>query len=263
MTLDLGLCGATAIVTGASAGIGQAVSAMLAAEGAEVVGVDITVPESADAAPAHLISGDVSDPAVAEQAVRTALEATDRIDVLVNCAGIVDQRAGFLSFDAADWQRIWGVNVLGYANMTRAVLPTMLKQQQGSLVHLASVRAHLPIPEQVVYASTKAAITSMNKSLALEFGGQGIRSNTVSPGMVRTLIWDRPGGLLDIYAEKHGLPPEEAMAHELRDVRRIPAGRPATPAEIASAVLFLASAKASGYTNGGDLLVDGAMTPSV
>ena len=263
MTLDLGLDGATAIVTGASAGIGEAVSAMLAAEGAVVVGVDLTAPGTAGAGPAHVVTGDVSDPAVAARATRTALESTGRIDVLVNCAGIVDQRAGFLSFEAADWQRIWSVNVLGYANMARAVLPTMIEQQQGSLVHLASVRAHLPIPEQVVYASTKAAIASMSKSLALEFGGQGIRSNTVSPGMVRTLIWERPGGLLDIYAEKHGLPPEEAIAHELRDVRRIPAGRPATPAEIASAVLFLASAKVSGYTNGGDLLVDGAMTPSV
>lgn len=263
MTLDLGLSGATAIVTGASAGIGQAVSAMFTAEGAVVIGVDITAPDRSDDSIAHYVAGDVADPPLAEEAARTALAATGRIDILVNCAGIVDHREGFLSYEAQDWQRVWNVNVLGYVNMSRAVLPAMLEQQAGALVHLGSVRSRLPVPTQVVYASTKAAVASLSKSLALEFGSVGIRSNVVSPGAVRTPLWDRPGGLGDVFAKMHGLPRDEAISHELTTVRKIPAGRAATPTEVASAVLFMASPIVSGYVNGADLLVDGAMTPSV
>lgn len=263
MSIALGLNGSTAIVTGASAGIGRAVCALLAAEGALVVAVDRDTSVDPDPAVAHSVAGDVADPSVADVAVRTALNATGRLDLLVNCAGVVDQRDGFLSYEATDWQRIWGTNVLGYVNLSRAVLPAMQRQGAGALVHLGSARSRLPIPSQVVYATTKASIVSLSKALALEFGSSGIRSNVVSAGSVRTPLWDRPGGLGDVFAERHGLPREQAIDHELTVVRKVPAGRPATDEEIAAAVVFLASPTVSGYTNGADLLVDGAMTPSV
>lgn len=263
MSMDFGLSGSTAIVTGAASGIGHAVSALLAQQGAIVISVDRDVASDPDSMVASRITGDVADPDVASTAVGAALEATGRVDLLVNCAGIVDQREGFLCYDTNDWRKIWNVNVLGYVNMSRAVLPVMLKQEAGTLVHLGSVRSKLPVPSQVVYATTKAAVTSLSKSLALEFGSAGLRSNVVSPGAVRTAIWDREGGLADMYADRHGLPRDEAIQHELTVVRKIPAGRPATVEEIAAAVAFLASPLLSGYTNGSDLVVDGAMIPSI
>lgn len=263
--MQLNLTDTVAIVTGANSGIGLAAVRALLDEGACVVGVDRDPSTFAELGTerASAVIGDVTDPDSGPHVVRHTLDAFGRIDILVNSAGLLAVReGGFLSVPDHDWTRLWDVNVMGYVRMARAVLPTMVEQGHGSLVHVSSVRAHLPDPKQPDYSVTKAAVTSLSKSLAQEFTSKGIRSNVVSPGSVRTPAWDAPGGVIDTLVERHNLPREEALEYEMRVHRRLPAGRPATAEEVARVITFLASPTASGYVTGSDYLIDGGLIPT-
>jgi NAD(P)-dependent dehydrogenase (short-subunit alcohol dehydrogenase family) len=145
--------------------------------------------------------------------------------------------------------------------MARAALGPMLDAGSGSLVHVASIRAHLPDPQQADYSATKAAIVSLSKSIALEFTGRGIRSNAVSPGSIRTPAWDAPGGIGDALAARYGLHREDAIRHEMTEVRRVPAGRLGSVEEVASVIGFLVSEESS-YVSGAEFTVDGCLIPT-
>lgn len=264
--MDLGLDNSVAIVTGANSGIGLAVAASLLNEGVRVVGVDreldsfyaLNQPSMLSGAP-----GDVTDPDTATSAARNAIEQFGRVDILVNCAGIFARReGGFLSVPDDEWNRLWDVNVMGYVRMSRAVLPLMIEQRSGSLVHIASIRARMPDPQQPDYATTKAAVVTLSKTLSREFSEFGIRSNVVSPGSTRSPAWDVPGGMVEGLAKQHNMPPEAALEHEMRVVRKVPLGRLANPDEIANVVTLLASTAATGYVTGQDFIVDGGLIPT-
>ena len=176
MNLELG--GQVIVVTGGSAGIGQATVRLLSAEGAWAIGV------ARQAGPAPAVAADLTDPGAAERVVSEVMERFGRLDGLVNNAAALESRDGFLGVDDAQWHATLELNLHAAVRMTRAALPA-LSSSGGSIVHVASEAARFPESSLVDYSASKAALLSVSKALAAEFGGSGVRSNVVSPGPTR------------------------------------------------------------------------------
>jgi NAD(P)-dependent dehydrogenase (short-subunit alcohol dehydrogenase family) len=235
-----------AVVTGAGAGIGQAIAEGFAREGARVAIVD----RDGDAAAAvvaaigpdhaHAVRTDVSSVDETRAMAATVLERFGRIDVLVNNAGVRFIEP-FAEMSMATWQTTLDVNLTGTFLCTQAVLPAMLGQGRGKVVNLASTTGILALTKRSAYAASKAGVIGLTKALAFELSSQGIWVNAVAPGPTETPL-NAP------YFQ------DEAMTAILR--KEIPLGRWGQPDEICSAVLFLAS-DASDYICGAVLAVDG------
>lgn len=246
----LGLDGQVAIVTGAGGGIGSAIAAALTAAGAAVGLLDLDAAAAEDVA-ARLRAGGAKAVAAAcdttdEASIRAALAATRAglgdAGILVNNAGIL--RPGPLAeIPIAQWNALLAVNLTGYLACAQAVRPQMLARGGGALVHIASIAATNPQPRSGAYSPSKAAVAMLSRQLALEWGPEGIRSNVVSPGFIRTPMSE------SFYQAPGILARREAM---------IPNRRVGTPQDIADAVTFLVSGRAA-YVNGAELLVDGGL----
>lgn len=169
--------GKRALVTGAAAGVGRATVELLAAEGASVVGLDLTPSDD-------VLACDVSDTASVTEAVAAAAERLGGIDIVVNVAGI-DQFRKFEDLDLATWQRHLGVNLTGPMLVSQAALPH-LRASTGNIVTISSIAGLRSQPYQAAYCASKAGVIALMKSLALELAADGIRVNTVCPGGVQT-----------------------------------------------------------------------------
>ena len=250
--------GKVALVTGGSRGIGRAVSLRLAQEGARI-GVNFVSNETAAAetveqvnrlgTEAEAVQADVSDRSAVQAMVDRILERFSRIDVLVNNAAIVlDGDLTSYASDAdldRDLDAMWGVNVRGIINCTRAVLPQMRKRRSGSIVNIASIAGFGNIsPLRTFYSATKAAVMNLTKRFALELGPDNINVNSVAPGLVRT----------DLLVQL--TPPQELERVIQEFAGRSVLGRIGEPADIAAAVAFLASSEAR-FVTGQILTVDG------
>ena len=250
--------GKVALVTGGSRGIGRAVSLRLAQEGARV-GINFVSNEPAAAetveqvnrlgTEAEAVQADVSDRSAVQAMVDRILERFSRIDVLVNNAAIVlDGDLTSFASDAdleRDLDAMWGVNVRGIINCTRAVLPQMRKRRSGSIVNIASIAGFGNIsPLRTFYSATKAAVMNLTKRFALELGPDNINVNSVAPGLVRT----------DLLVQL--TPPQELERVIQEFAGRSVLGRIGEPADIAAAVAFLASSEAR-FVTGQILTVDG------
>lgn len=242
------LSGKTAIVTGASRGIGRAIAARMAREGADLLLTCRTnrdkLEEMADDLEREfgkrpsLFVGDIGENGIIEQIAEAAIKLNDRIDILVNNAAVVTSELLTMT-DDEDVDRMIDTNIKGVVRLTRAVLPTMVRQRGGSIVNLSSVAATRPWRGNAVYAGTKGFIDSFTKACAIEWGRKGIRVNAVAPGPVET----------DMLTEALAMDREKV-------VKGIMLGRLGTPEEIAAAVAFLASDEAS-FITGTILTVDG------
>ncbi|MGW4241902.1 oxidoreductase [Nocardia sp. NPDC004722] len=258
--MDLELRGQTAIVTGASRGIGLAIVEALAAEGAHVV----AGARSSSAALDKLVAeGGVRwvavDLASASGIAELARAAGDRIDILVNNVGSAPARPdGFLNVTDEHWHTTLDLNLMAAVRMTRTVLPTMITRGSGAIVNIASVNSALPDPLVIDYSAAKAALAAFSKALSKEFGPKGIRVNTVSPGPVETDLWLAPGGVADVAGKGAGVSPDAIRAAAAAATTT---GRFSQPREIADAVLLLASSR-SANTTGADLRIDGGYTPT-
>jgi NAD(P)-dependent dehydrogenase (short-subunit alcohol dehydrogenase family) len=259
-TIDLtnDFTGRTAVVTGGASGIGNAIAVALASRGARVAIVDVradgaaaaaaalptpSTAESDQVAPPHLgIGCDVTDEGSVARAVAAVIDATGRIDVLVNCAGVA-LLAPAEDLDPGAWATTIDVNLTGTYRVAQAAGRHMLAAGYGRIVNIASQAAHVGIDGHAAYCASKAGVIGLTRVLALEWGGRGVTVNTVSPTVVLT---DLGRGA---WANEKGL----------RHQDEIPTGRFATPDEIAAAVLFLAG-ESSAMVNGADLRVDGGFT---
>lgn len=252
-----------AVVTGASRGIGLAVSqALVAADFHVIAGARHNTPALAAleaAGSAMFVEADVST-ADGPRALIAAAARQGEIDVLVNNAGTANPRFdGILSVTDEQWAESLALNLLSAVRTTREVLPHMVRRGRGSIVMMGSVNATLPEWNIVDYSATKAAMANFAKSLSKEFGPKGIRVNTISPGPVSTDLWLADGGIAEQFATASGATPDEV-------VRSVSAGaatgRFTTPAEVADLVVFLTSDQAANIT-GADIRIDGGYVPTI
>lgn len=258
--MELQLNGQVAIVTGASKGIGLAITRTLLAEGMRVVAASRTPMPGLDVV--H-VPVDLTEPDAPAEVVARALEAFGRIDVVVNNAGRPVPgsplpHSGFLSRGDADWHGIFEFNLHAVVRLCRAALPVLLEGGGGAIVNVSSANARQPSPFNVEYSAAKAALTNLGKALSEEFAPRGVRVNTVSPGPVVTPWWTDAGGAAERFAELVGATPQAVLERVGPELMSISTGRLADPQEIADAVAYLASPR-SASTTGTDLVVDGGL----
>ncbi|MEV8633921.1 2,3-dihydro-2,3-dihydroxybenzoate dehydrogenase [Streptosporangium sp. NPDC051023] len=242
-----GLSGAVALVTGAAQGIGAAVTVALARVGAVVAGVDV-LPDPWDDQGEKVtrLIADVTDPVRMEAVVEDVERVLGPIGVLVNVAGILRTGAA-TDLSEEDWNHVFAVNAGGVFHTARAVARRMVPRGAGTIITVASNAGGVPRMGMAAYAASKAAAAMFTRCLGLELAGHGIRCNVVSPGSTETSM--QAG--LDRRAVLEGDPSAFRVG--------IPLGRIADPADIADAVLFLASDRARHITMQ-DLYVDGGAT---
>jgi len=254
------LDGRTAVVTGASRGIGLAVVQALAAEGARVVaGARHTSDELAELAKSGAVEVIEVDLGTPEGPALLVEQAGDRIDILVNNIGAAPVRPdGFLSITDEDWLNSLTLNLMTSVRTTRSALPTMLARGEGSIVNIASVNSSFPDPLVLDYSVAKAALAAFSKGLSKEVGGRGIRVNTVSPGPVATDLWLSDSGVAATVSRATGA---DRAAVAADAAKAMVTGRFSKPTEVAEAVLFLAGPR-SGNMVGADLRVDGGFIPT-
>jgi NAD(P)-dependent dehydrogenase (short-subunit alcohol dehydrogenase family) len=248
-----GLTGRVAMVTGAASGIGEATARRLAAEGVRVGLVDRDaeglerVARLIDEAGGHAICvvEDLTAPGSAERSVGAVVEAFGGLDILVTCAGLIRRHTAEETTDE-EWDTVVGVNLTAVFRCCRAAIPVLRRRGGGAIVTVGSGWSLVAGPRSVSYAATKAAVLNLTRALAIDHGPEGIRVNCVCPG-------DTDTALLREEFRQLGEEPSAGL-------RGSAAGRPlrrvGTPQEIAEAILYLASDRAS-YVTGAALVVDG------
>lgn len=256
---DPGLAGRRALVTGGTRGIGGAIAARLRAAGAVVLTTARTRPADLSD-PGLFVAADVSAAegcAVVADAVRDRLGG---IDILVHVVGGSSAPAGgFSVLDDAQWQRALDVNLLSAVRLDRALLPMMIGQGSGVIVHITSIQRQLPLPEATLaYAAAKAGLSNYSKGLSKEVGPKGVRVVRVSPGWVET---EGALGLMDELSARLGTDLDGARRVLMDMLGGIPIGRPTKPEEVADLVAFLASPRAASIT-GAEYVIDGGTVPT-
>jgi NAD(P)-dependent dehydrogenase (short-subunit alcohol dehydrogenase family) len=244
-----GLAGSSVVVTGAGSGIGRAAALRFAGEGARVVVADLNadgaaaVVEEITAAggTAVAVTGDLSDPAVIDRVVATAVDTFGGLDVLVNNAGIMDRMSAAADVTDEEWERLIRVNLTAPFQLTRAALPHMLAKGKGAIVNTASEAGLRGSASGTAYTVSKHGIVGLTRSTAIMYRNAGIRANAIAPGGTRT------GMVPDVDPETHG--PRTIGAYTQN------VGRVADADEQAAAIVFLASDAASNI-NGVVLPVD-------
>lgn len=239
------LTGKTALVTGASGGIGGAIAQALHAAGATVALSGTRVQPLEDLAAslgsrAHVLTCNLSDAESVEALPKAAIAAMGSVDVLVNNAGITRDNL-FMRMSDDEWQSVLEVNLTSTFRLCRGVLRGMMKARWGRIVNISSVVGATGNPGQANYAASKAGMLGMSKSLAYEVASRGITVNCVAPGFITTAMTDK---LND--------------DQKAKILTQVPAGRMGEAAEIAAATLYLASPDA-GYVTGTTLHVNGGM----
>jgi len=243
----LNLTGKVALVTGASRGIGAAIAATLAAQGAAVIAAARGA--NAEAAVADIVlkggkaeaaSLDITDAAAVDAIVSSTIAKHGRIDILVNNAGIARDQL-MMRMKRADWDAVIATNLTGAFSCSQAVLRHMIKQRSGRIIIISSVVGQMGNAGQVNYAASKAGLIGMGKALAREVASRSITVNVVAPGMIDT---DMTRALASGTSESW--------------LKQIPLGRLGTPEDVAHTVCFLASEEAA-YITGQVIAVNGGM----
>lgn len=241
--------GKTALITGASKGIGKAIAEQYAAQGANVAFTYLSSVEKGEALVKELEAkgvkakgyrSDASDYAAAQELITSVVEDFGSLDILINNAGITKDNL-LMRMSEEDWDAIQNINLKSCFNTVKAACRTMMKQRSGSIINMSSVVGVKGNAGQANYAASKAGIIGFTKSVALELGSRGIRCNAIAPGFIETDMTDA----LD-----------EKMVQSWRDA--IPLKRGGSPEDVANACIFLGSDMSS-YISGQTIQVDGGM----
>jgi NAD(P)-dependent dehydrogenase (short-subunit alcohol dehydrogenase family) len=255
----LRLEGKRALVTGGTKGVGQAVVAVLREAGVSVLTTARSRPEKLSDFE-HFVAADVSTAegcAVVTDAVRDRLEGLDIIVHVVG--GSAAPAGGFAVLDDNEWHKALDQNLFAAVRLDRALLPAMIEQGSGVIVHVTSIQDRMPLPEATIaYAAAKAALSNYSKALSKEVSPKGVRVVRVSPGWVET---DGAVGLVKEIARQNATDYEGGRKIVMDSLGGIPLGRPAKPREVADLVAFLASPRAASIT-GTEYVIDGGTVPT-
>jgi NAD(P)-dependent dehydrogenase (short-subunit alcohol dehydrogenase family) len=250
------LAGRVAVVSGGAQGIGRSIAARFQKEGACVFILDCDanagqktsaeLTEENPSQPVRFLPVDLADPAQIQSAIAALRTLHERIDVLVNNAGLeLDKPLEEIS--APEWDRVLNVNLRGAFLLAQAVVP-LFPERGGAIVNISSIHATHAFPSSIPYACSKAGMVALTRNLALELAGCGVRVNCICPGYIDTRLWED-------YLRNSSNP--QAIADQITDLH--PLGRRGVPADVADAALFLASDGVS-FITGTDLIVDGGLT---
>jgi NAD(P)-dependent dehydrogenase (short-subunit alcohol dehydrogenase family) len=260
MSFDLQLANRRALVTGGTKGVGAAVVEALRDAGAQVIA-------AARALPARPIDGvgfvtaDLSTTEGVAAVARAVLSRLGGVDILVNVlGGSSAPGGGFAALDDLEWAKELNQNLMPAVRLDRAMLPSMLAQRAGVIVHVTSIQRLLPLPESTIaYAAAKAALSTYSKALSKEVASRGVRVVRVSPGWVET---EAAVALANRLATQSGTDYEGGKQIIMKSLGGIPLGRPARPLEVADLIAFLVSPRAASIT-GVEYVIDGGTIPTV
>ena len=258
MSFDLGLTSRRVLVTGGTKGVGAAVVEALSAAGAQIIAAARSLPRH-PAAGVQYLAADLSS-ADGATAVADAISQLGGIDILVNVLGGSSAPAGgFAALDDARWSEELNRNLMPAVRLDRALLPSMIAQRSGVIVHVTSIQHVLPLPESTIaYAAAKAALSTYSKALSKEVTPKGIRVMRVSPGWVET---EAAVALAERLAAQAGTDYEGGKQIIMKSLGGIPLGRPAKPKEVADLIAFLVSPRAASIT-GTEYVIDGGTVPT-
>jgi NAD(P)-dependent dehydrogenase (short-subunit alcohol dehydrogenase family) len=254
------LLGRRALVTGGTKGIGEAVAARLREAGATVVSTARTRPD--DVAPENLfVAADIATAAGCAAIADAVMTQLGGIDIIVHVVGGSSAPAGgFAVLDDDEWRRALDLNLFPAVRLDRALLPMMLNQGSGVIIHVTSIQGKLPLAEATIaYAAAKAALSNYSKGLSKEVSPKGVRVVRVSPGWVET---EAAVGLVNQLAKNTGVDYEGARKALMASLGGIPIGRPTKPTEVADLIAFLVSPHASTIT-GSEYIIDGGTIPTM
>lgn len=260
MTQALELQGRRALVTGGTKGIGAAVVSTLHELGAKVLTTARSPSGHATNADAF-VAADLSTPQGCEQLAAAVTDHLGGIDIVVHVlGGSAAPAGGFAVLDDGEWHRALDQNLLAAVRIDRLLVPTMLAQSAGVIVHVTSIQSRNPLPDATIaYAAAKAALGNYSKGLSKEVSPKGVRVVRVSPGWVET---EASVGLVKELAKKNGEDYEAAKQSLMNSLGGIPIGRPSKPQEVADLIAFLVSPRAATIT-GTEFVIDGGSVPTV
>lgn len=254
MNFDLRLDGLRAVVTGGTQGLGAAVVQALVAAGARVAtsARDVSVQPVDDVT---YIGADLTTAQGVAHLAQTVLDSWGGVDIVINSVGGSSAPAGgFAALSDEHWQAELNLNLMPAVRLDRALLPAMLTQGSGVILHVSSIQRMMPLPESTTaYAAAKAALTTYSKSLAREVTPKGVRVLSVAPGWIETEASIR---FAERLAEEAGTDYEGGRRIVMEAIGGLPLGRPATPQEVADLIVFLASPRAASVS-GSEHRIDG------
>lgn len=247
-----------ALVTGGTKGIGDATAAVLRSAGADVLTTARNL--SPDTPKGAFVEADVTTSAGCQRIADAVIERLGGVDIIVHVVGGSSAPAGgFAALDDVDWQREFDLNLFPAVRLDRLLVPMLIEQGSGVVIHVTSIQARMPLFESTTaYAAAKAALSTYSKALSEEVGPKGIRVVRVSPGWVET---SAATALVQRLAAEAGTDQQVARERLMDSLGGISIGRPARPAEVASLIAFLASDQA-GSIHGTEIVIDGGTLPT-
>lgn len=259
MNFDLQLTGKRALVTGGTRGVGAATVQLLADAGARVVAAARSQPKQ-PVDTVHYLASNLSTTEGAQAVAESVLQHLGGIDILINVLGGSSAPAGgFAALHDAEWSRELDLNLLSAVRLDRALLPSMIGQGSGVIVHVTSIQRTLPLPDATTaYAAAKAALSTYSKALSKEVTPQGVRVVRVSPGWIET---EAAIALVERVAAQANTDYDGGQRLVMNALGGIPLGRPAKPQEVADLIAFLVSSRASAIS-GTEYVIDGGTVPT-